>query len=91
MKRYGSLACDGTVNVIAYIEDHMVIDKILTHLDEKATLAESVMLRQSWAPPHAGVFDRFSVQPTPFQETAAIAVAARVHFVCCSEMLVMSG
>jgi len=35
----------------------VVIDKILTHLDEKAALAEPLVLPQSRAPPSAGLFD----------------------------------
>jgi len=43
--------------VITCIEDPVVIDKILAHLDEKAALAEPVVLQQSRAPPQAGLFD----------------------------------
>ena len=39
---------------LACIEDPVVIDKILTHLDEKAALAEPLVLSQSRAPPPAG-------------------------------------
>jgi hypothetical protein len=42
--------CGGAVRVIACIEDPLVIDKILTHLDKEATLAEPVVLPQSRAP-----------------------------------------
>jgi len=42
---------------LACIEDPVVIDKILTHLDEKAALAEPLVLPQSRAPPPAGLFD----------------------------------
>ena len=42
---------------LACIEDPVVIDKILTHLDEKAALAEPLVLPQSRAPPSAGLFD----------------------------------
>ncbi|MCP3869621.1 MAG: IS91 family transposase, partial [Gammaproteobacteria bacterium] len=49
--------CGGAVRVIACIEDPVVIDKILTHLDEKAELAEPLLLPQSRAPPPAGLFD----------------------------------
>ena len=49
--------CGGAVNVIACIEDPLVIDKILTHLDKKAALSESVVLPQSRAPPPGNLFD----------------------------------
>ena len=42
--------CGGAVKVIACIEDPLVIDNILTHLDKKASLAEPVVLPQSRAP-----------------------------------------
>ena len=47
--------CGGAVRVIACIEDPVVIDKILTHLDKKAAEAEPVVLPQSRAPPPAGL------------------------------------
>ena len=49
--------CGGAVKVIACIEDPVVIDKILTHLDKKAALAEPVVLPQSRAPPQRNLFD----------------------------------
>ena len=49
--------CGGTVKVIACIEDPVVIEKILTHLDEKVSSAETGRLPESRAPPHAGLFD----------------------------------
>ncbi|MCP4365730.1 MAG: hypothetical protein GY800_10595 [Planctomycetes bacterium] len=49
--------CGGAVKVIACLEDPVVIDKILTHLDKKAALAESVVLPQSRAPPQRNLFD----------------------------------
>ena len=49
--------CGGAVRVIACIEDPVVIDKILTHLDKNAALAAPVMLPQSRAPPHRNLFD----------------------------------
>ena len=48
--------CGGAVRVIACIEDPVVIDKILTHLDKKAAVAAPVMLPQSRAPPR-NLFD----------------------------------
>jgi len=50
-------ACGGAVRFSARIEDPVVIDKILTHLDKKGTLAEPVVLPQSRASPQAGLFD----------------------------------
>ena len=50
-------ACDGTVKVIACIEDPVVIDKILTHLDEKVASAGTGLLPQVRAPPQAELFD----------------------------------
>jgi hypothetical protein len=49
--------CGGAVRVIACIEDPVVIDKILTHLDEKVALAAPMVLPQSRAPPQADLFD----------------------------------
>ncbi len=48
--------CCGAIRVIACIEDPVVIDKILTHLDKKAALAEPVVLPQSRAPPQRNLF-----------------------------------
>jgi len=49
--------CGGAVRVIACIEDSVIINKILTHLDKKAALAEPVVLPQSRAPPQRNLFD----------------------------------
>jgi len=49
--------CGGAVRVIACIEDPVVIDKILAHLDKKATLTESAVLPRSRAPPQTSLFD----------------------------------
>ena len=49
-------ACGGTVKVIACIQDPAVIDKILTHLQEKVVPDPKDLLPQSRAPP-AGQFD----------------------------------
>ena len=49
--------CGSAVRVIACIEDPVVIDQILSHLDKKAVLAEPMVLPQSRAPPPAGLFD----------------------------------
>ncbi len=53
--------CGGAVSVIAGIEDPVVIDKILSHLEKKAILVEPVVLPQSRAPPQSDLFDGFSV------------------------------
>ena len=49
--------CGGAVKVIACIEDPVVIDKILTHLNEKAASPGSGRLPQVRAPPQAELFD----------------------------------
>ena len=49
-------ACGGAVKVIACIQDPAVIDKILTHLQQKAIPGPKDLLPQSRAPP-AGLFD----------------------------------
>ena len=49
--------CGGKVKVIACIEDPVVIRKILTHLDKKATLNGPVVLPKPWAPPQGSLFD----------------------------------
>jgi hypothetical protein len=50
-------ACGGAVKVIACIEDPVVIDKILTHLNEKAAAAGIGLLPQVRAPPQAELFN----------------------------------
>jgi hypothetical protein len=45
-------ACGGTAKVIACIEDPVVIEKILTHLNEAAPCAEVTPWPESRAPPH---------------------------------------
>ena len=49
--------CGGAVKVIACIEDPAVIDKILTHLKEKAAAAGMDLLAQVRAPPQPELFD----------------------------------
>jgi hypothetical protein len=49
-------ACGDKLKLIACIEDPVVIDKILTHLNEKATLATTPLLPESRAPPQPGLF-----------------------------------
>jgi hypothetical protein len=49
-------ACGGAVKVIACIEDPAVIEKILTHLQEKVVSGPKDLLPQSRAPP-AGLFE----------------------------------
>ena len=50
-------ACGGAVRIIACIEDPVVIEKILTHLDKKCTSTEIPQLPPCRAPPQAGLFD----------------------------------
>ena len=50
-------ACGGAVRIIACIEDPVVIEKILTHLDEKGGSAEASRRPPCRAPPQAGLFD----------------------------------
>jgi hypothetical protein len=49
--------CGGTVKVIACIEDPVVIEKILAHLNEKALPLQAPPLPKSRAPPPAALFD----------------------------------
>ena len=49
--------CGGAVKVIACIEDPVVIEKILTHLNEKALPLQAPPLPNSRAPPQAAWFD----------------------------------
>ena len=49
-------ACGGTTKVIACIEDRVVIEKILAHLQGKDTLVPTNLLPASRAPP-ADLFD----------------------------------
>jgi len=50
-------ACGGGVKVIACIEDPVVIETILTHLNEKAAAAGTGLLPEVRALPQAGLFD----------------------------------
>lgn len=50
-------ACGGAVRIIACIEDPVVIEKILTHLDKKEASAVASPLPSCRAPPQAGLFD----------------------------------
>ena len=50
-------ACGGAVRIIACIEDPLVIEKILTHLDEKGGSAEASRRPPCRAPPQAGLFE----------------------------------
>lgn len=50
-------ACGGVLKVIACIEDPVVIEKILKHLNEKQTFAGADLLPESRAPPQTGLFD----------------------------------
>ncbi len=49
--------CGGGVRIIASIEDPVVIQKILAHLDEKAATAVTAQLPPCRAPPATGLFD----------------------------------
>jgi hypothetical protein len=48
--------CASFVRIIASIEDPMVIQKTLAHLDEKAASAATRMMPQWRAPPPTGLF-----------------------------------
>jgi len=50
-------ACGGAVRIIASIEDPIVIEKILTHLDKKDASVEPARLPPCRAPPQGGLFD----------------------------------
>jgi hypothetical protein len=56
-KKLSCPECGGAVKIIACIEDPVVIKKILTHLDEKAAVAETIRLPECRAPPQPGVFE----------------------------------
>jgi hypothetical protein len=49
--------CSGQVKIIACIEDPMVIERILAHLNDKALSVEPAMLPENRAPPQARLFD----------------------------------
>ncbi len=49
--------CGGAVKVIACIEDPVVINKILAHLNEKAAAVGSGLLPECRAPPQTGLFE----------------------------------
>ena len=49
--------CGGAVRIIACIDDPVMIEKILTHLDEKGASAEASRRPRCRAPPQAGLFD----------------------------------
>jgi hypothetical protein len=50
-------ACGAAVRIIACIEDAVIIEKILTHLDEKTGSAEAPRLPPCRAPPQADLFE----------------------------------
>jgi len=50
-------SCGGAVRIIACIEDPVVIEKILTHLDEQGAAADAPRLPPCRALPQAGLFD----------------------------------
>jgi hypothetical protein len=47
--------CGGAVRIIAGIEAAVVIEQILTHLDQKTASTEAPRLPQCRAPPQAGL------------------------------------
>jgi len=49
--------CGGDVRIIASIEDPVVIQKILAHLDDNATSAATGLLPDCRASPTKGLFD----------------------------------
>jgi hypothetical protein len=50
-------ACGGAMRIIACIEDPTVIDKILAHLDAKASEPDAPLRPPCRAPPQRGLFD----------------------------------
>ena len=50
-------ACGGAVKIIACIEDQDVIEKILTHLDEKTPASPRMQRPPSRASPQLGLFE----------------------------------
>jgi hypothetical protein len=59
-------ACGGAMRIIACIEDPLVIEKILAHLDAKAAAAQAARPPPSRAPPEA----RSSGEPTGAAQVA---------------------
>ena len=49
--------CVGDVKIIASIEDPVVIQKILAHLDDRAGPADLSLLLECRAPPATGLID----------------------------------
>ena len=49
--------CGGDVKIIASIEDPVLIQKILAHLDDRASPADLSLLPECRAPPATGLFD----------------------------------
>jgi len=49
-------ACGGAIRIIACVEDPVVIDKILTHLDSKGAWGVARRLPPCRAPPQASLF-----------------------------------
>ena len=50
-------ACGGALRIIVCIEDPLLIEKILTHLDQKDACAAPSRLLPCRAPPQAGLLD----------------------------------
>jgi hypothetical protein len=44
-------ACGGTLRFIACIDDPVIIEKILSHLNKKTSFIDTNLLPESWAPP----------------------------------------
>ena len=49
--------CGGEVKVIASIEDPVVIEKILSHINEKKSVVAPDFLPEDRAPPQLGLFN----------------------------------
>ena len=49
--------CDGALKVIASIENPVVIENILSHLNEKKSVVVPDFLSKDRAPPQRGLFD----------------------------------
>ena len=50
-------ACGAAVRIIACIEDAVIIEKIITHLDKKERSTQASPLPRYRAPPQAELFD----------------------------------
>ncbi len=64
--------CGGALRLIACIDDPVVIEKILSHLDKKPSFHDTNRLPETRAPPQAVLFGRSQAPTRPTRAAATI-------------------